>query len=122
MKLFFFATDETATRHESYTKKKKRPIFDHRLCFSMWSRLKSYEPISLKPMDLFSSSGSKTWMRPLVLRPSPDSWRQHGWMCTFVAFLTLPLGLLKDPLSLNNPGALAAKDDFVAPLSAFAGT
>ena len=31
----------------SYTK--KRPIFDHRLCFSMWSRLKSCDPISLKP-------------------------------------------------------------------------
>ena len=26
----------------------KRPIFDHRLCFFMWSRLKSCDPISLK--------------------------------------------------------------------------
>ena len=44
------------------------------------------------------------------------------WTCTFVAFLTLPLGLLKVPLSLNDPGSHNAEDDFVAPLSAFAGT
>ena len=47
--VFDFATDETATLHESYTK--KRPIFDHRLRFSMWSRQKNYDPISLKPHD-----------------------------------------------------------------------
>ena len=46
--VFDFATDETATLHESYTK--KRPIFDHRLRFSMWSRQKNYDTISLKPM------------------------------------------------------------------------
>ena len=55
-------------------------------------------------------------MRPLVLRQGPG-WapsRQH------VAFLTLPVGPLKVPLSLNDPGSLATKDDFVAFLSAFA--
>ena len=60
-------------------------------------------------------------MRPLVLRQGLD-WppsRQHGWTCIFVAFLTLPVGLLV-PLSLNDPGSLAAKDDFVAFLIAFA--
>ena len=28
---------------------KKRPIFDHRLCFSVWPRLKNYDPTSRKP-------------------------------------------------------------------------
>ena len=37
-------------------------------------------------------------------------------------FLTSPLGLLKVPVSLNDPFSLAVKDDLVAPLSAFAGT
>ena len=64
------------------------------------------------------------WMRPVVLRHGLAwaSRRQHGWTCAFVAFLTSPLGLLKVLLSLSDPGSLAAKDDFVAPLSAFAGT
>ena len=60
-------------------------------------------------------------MRPLVLRQglgkAPS--RQHGWTCIFVAFLTLPVGLLV-PLSLNDPGSLAAKDDLLAPLLALA--
>ena len=46
MKLFL-----QRTRLPPYTNrtKKKRPISDHRQCFSVWSRLKSYDSISLKP-------------------------------------------------------------------------
>ena len=52
----FFAAGETATAHESYTK--KRPIFDHRLCFSMWSRLNCYDSILLKPPCSRASKGA----------------------------------------------------------------
>ena len=50
------------------------------------------------------------WMRPLVLRHglAQASGLQHGWTCAFVAFLTLPLGLLEVPLSLSDPGSLAS--------------
>ena len=61
---------------------------------------------------------------PLVLRHGVawGSRRQHGWTCIFFAFLTLPLGLLKVALAMNDPRSLAAKDDSVALLSAFTGT
>ena len=47
MKLFFLQRTRLPP-HTSRTRK-KRPIFEHRLCFSTWSRLKSHDPISLKP-------------------------------------------------------------------------
>ena len=47
MKLFFVQRTRLPP-HKNRTQK-KRPIFDHRLCFSVWSRLKSHDPISLKP-------------------------------------------------------------------------
>ena len=89
----FFATDETATLDESNTK--KRPIFDRRLCFSVWSRLKSYDPISLKP-----HAGSPHWypltpkskkaeaptLTKFLVSECPEIWirllrykRQRGW-------------------------------------------
>ena len=61
-------------------------------------------------------------MRPLVLRPRLGSQLTARVDVHLVAFLTLPLGLLKVLLSLNDPGSPAAKDDFDVPLSALAGT
>ena len=53
-----FATDETAFLHETH---KNRQIFHHRLCFfpsprcfSLWSRLKSYDHIQLNTHQGFS--------------------------------------------------------------------
>ena len=66
-----FATDETA--YTSRTQK-KRPIFDHRLCFSMWSRLGGCDTISLKPhahqSQNFEASDKDSWSDQQTSRAS----------------------------------------------------
>ena len=49
--------------------------------------------------------GSRSQARPPVLSRGPGRApsRQHAWTCILVAFLWLPAGLLKVPLSLNDP-------------------
>ena len=90
-------------------KKKKLPIFDHRQCFSVWSRLKSCDPISLKPHANFSHEPS--FLRT-PLWPTSTVWGSSlarallvliAALCFLVVSSTL-LSSLKDlPFSLCFP-------------------
>ena len=58
-----------------------------------------------------SPSSSRSRTRPLALSRGPGRAfsRQHGWTCMLVAFLVLSAGLLKVPLSLNDPCSKALR-------------
>ena len=88
---------------------------------SLWafSPLRSKTGLDLNPifwlMFLDATSGSEARPRWCL--------QAIAWVDVHLRRLPhLGLGLLKVPLNLNDRGSLAAKDDLVAPLSAFART